>query len=288
MNRLPINLTAIALLFTSSLSAAEAPDRIDAKARSLYPNQARNAVSLSFDDARVSQADVGLPLLARYQVKATFYLLPVFAKERLPQWQAALKSGHEIGNHTLSHLCTGNFQWLRDKDAGLEQADLAFIANDLDQSQAFFEKELGIRPKHFAYPCGQTFVGRGKEVKSYVPLIAERFSTGRTWNDETANLPDYTDFAQLRTLPIDNKSFAEIKAMLEAQRETNKWLILAGHDIGSEGTFTTRTEALEQLIQYLQDPANGYWLAPVGQVAAHLQAGENAATAEISTQGSRQ
>lgn len=272
MNRLPINLTAIALLFTSSLSAAEAPDRIDTKATSLYPKQARNAVSLSFDDARLSQADVGLALLDRYQVKATFYLLPVFAKERLPQWREALKSGHEIGNHTLSHLCTGNFQWLRDKDAGLEQADLAFIAKDLDQSQAFFEKELGITPKHFAYPCGQTFVGRGKEVKSYVPLIAERFVTGRTWNDETANLPGYTDFAQLRTLPIDNKSFADIKSQLEAQRETNKWLILAGHDIGSEGTFTTRKDVLEQLIQYLQDPANGYWLAPVGEVAEHLQA----------------
>nr|WP_250885710.1 polysaccharide deacetylase family protein [Shewanella jiangmenensis] len=263
---------AISIPASIPANAAETSAQGQAAPQSIYPNQARNAVSLSFDDARVSQADVGLALLSRYQVKATFYLLPVFAKERLPQWREALKNGHEIGNHTLSHLCTGNFQWLREHDAGLEQADLAFIAKDLDESQTFFKQEFGITPKHFAYPCGQTFVGRGKEVKSYVPLIAERFSTGRTWNDETANLPGYTDFAQLRTLPIDNKSFTEIKAMLEAQRETNKWLILAGHDIGSEGTFTTRTTALEQLIQYLQDPANGYWLAPVGQVAEHLQA----------------
>lgn len=240
-------------------------------ARNWYPAGARNAVSLSFDDARPSQADVGLPLLARYQVKATFYLLPRHAQERLVKWQQALQAGHELGNHSNSHLCTGNFQWLRHYDAGLEQVDLAFMQADLASAQQFFRQHFQMTPQHFAYPCGQTFVGRGEQVQSYVPLIARQFLTGRTFNNETANLPSYADFAQLQAFSMDNRSFAELRQLLEQQREENKWLILAGHEIGSEGLYTTRTATLEQLIQYLQDPANGYWLAPVGQVAAHLQ-----------------
>jgi peptidoglycan/xylan/chitin deacetylase (PgdA/CDA1 family) len=41
-----------------------------------WPAGKRAAISLSFDDARQSQVDVGLPLLDRYGDKATFYLSP--------------------------------------------------------------------------------------------------------------------------------------------------------------------------------------------------------------------
>ena len=41
-----------------------------------YPNNARFAISLSFDDARRSQVDVGLPLLDKHKVKGSFYIMP--------------------------------------------------------------------------------------------------------------------------------------------------------------------------------------------------------------------
>lgn len=236
-----------------------------------YPHGARNAVSLTFDDARASQVDVGLAILNKYQVRATFYLLPYHAKDRLTQWQQALQQGHELGSHTNSHLCSGNFQWLRSMNAGLEQVDLDFIRHDLALADQFFQTHFKMRPQHFAYPCGQTFVGRGRQVQSYVPLIAARFKTGRLWNNETGNLPGYADVAQLQSFALDNHSFTELKQLLEQQREQNKWLILTGHEVGDRGVYTTRRDALEQLIRYLQDPANGYWLAPVGAVHQHLQ-----------------
>ncbi|MEN5486854.1 hypothetical protein ABEK22_29470, partial [Klebsiella pneumoniae] len=77
----------------------------------------------------------------------------------------------------------------------------------------------------FAYPCGNTFVGRGINTKSYVPIIAKHFDTGRTWLDETANNPNFTDFAQLTGLRIDGMSFDEITTMLEQLRGNNSWLI---------------------------------------------------------------
>lgn len=236
-----------------------------------YPHNAQNAISITFDDARHSQVDTGLAILNKHNVKATFYVSPFNVKERLNKWQAVVASGHEIANHTSSHACTGNFEWLRKQDLSLEEATLQWLEKDILDAQKYIQKHLGVTPKAFAYPCGNTFVGRGIHTQSYVPLIAKHFDSGRTWLDETANNPNFTDFAQLTGLRIDGMSFDEIITMLEQLRENNSWLILAGHEIGKGDQYTTDAKVLEQLIQYLQKPQNGYWLSTVSDVVKHVK-----------------
>jgi peptidoglycan/xylan/chitin deacetylase (PgdA/CDA1 family) len=255
-------LSCMTLLFctlTSSLSFA------------FYPNNAKHAISLSFDDARKSQVDVGIPILNKHDVKATFYLMPYHMQGKEALWKAAAEKGHEIANHTSNHLCTGNFRWLRQQNKGLEQVDLDFLKEDIANAQQYIKKHTGVAPKGFAYPCGQTFVGRGKDVKSYVPLIAETFAYGRTWNDETANDPMYYDPAQIRAFSMDGKTFAEIKMYLELAKFENAWIVLAGHEVGKKGLYTVDEQALEQLLKYLKDPKNGFWLATVNQVHEYIQ-----------------
>ncbi|MFC3032452.1 polysaccharide deacetylase family protein [Pseudoalteromonas fenneropenaei] len=256
----------------SAKAAKNTPLYVVEAATIRYPNQARNAVSLTFDDGRASQVLVGTPILDKYQAKATFYVMAGAVNLQLARWQHAVANGHEIGNHTTSHLCTGNFQWLRDKNAGLEQVDLTWLRNDIEQNNQALKTALGVTPTAFAYPCGNTFVGRGLKTQSYVPLIAEMFDSGRTWLDETGNNPGYTDFAQLTGIRMDGLSFDEIKTILEQLRGNQSWLILAGHDVGEKGLYSVDQQALARLIEYLQDPANGYWLDTVSNVAKHLRA----------------
>src|SRR5690349_2574380 len=93
----------IASLFTTSLIAQEAEqERVKAIT---WPNGAKVAISLSFDDARLSQPDAGIPMLDSFGVKATFYLNPGPMKERLEGWKKAVAAGHEIGNHSTTHPC---------------------------------------------------------------------------------------------------------------------------------------------------------------------------------------
>ncbi|MBQ4839972.1 MULTISPECIES: polysaccharide deacetylase family protein [Pseudoalteromonas] len=264
-------LVAVTLLTLSHSSFATVGEAASEAIGFSYPNGARYAISLSFDDARSSQVDVGLPILDKHGVKGTFYINPQFAKERLAGWKAAVKNGHELGNHTSSHLCTGNFEWLRKDNLGLEQVDLAWLKRDIESTTQFMKQQLEVTPRSFAYPCGNTFVGRGVEVQSYVPLVAELFKTGRTWLDETGNNPTYTDFAQLAGNRMDGMSFSEIKEMLDLLKEENKWIILAGHDVGEKGLYTVDKEALNALIVYLKDPKNGYWLATVDEVATYIE-----------------
>ena len=90
-------------------------------------------------------------------------------------------------------------------------------------------------PESFAYPCGQTFVGRGVGTQSYVPVAASIFVTSRGWLDEAPNDPSYVDFAQLTGIESDGKDFEPILAAIESARQTGSWVVLAGHDMGKDG-----------------------------------------------------
>ncbi|MDH5380053.1 MAG: polysaccharide deacetylase family protein [Cyclobacteriaceae bacterium] len=233
-----------------------------------WPKGKKVAVSLTFDDGRASQVEVGTALLDKYDVKATFYVVPSAVETRLKGWKKAVKNGHEIGNHSLNHPCTGNFNWSRDH--ALEDYSIEDMKKELTSANEQIKSLLGVTPEVFAYPCGQTFVGRGKDTKSYVPVVAELFKSGRGWMDEAPVDPTYCDFAQLTGMEMDGKDFDEVKKMIESARESGKWLVLAGHDMGEGGAQTTRLSMLEDLMKYAADPANGVWLAPVGTVGNYV------------------
>ncbi|HBC79971.1 MAG TPA: hypothetical protein DCZ51_15165, partial [Bacteroidales bacterium] len=124
-----------------------------------WPEGKKMALSLTFDDARLSQIDTGIPLLDRYGVKATFYISPGSLLERADGWKTAAMNGHDIGNHSVYHPCSGNFNWSRDK--ALEEYSLQKMKDELDSANRFIYELSGVNPTSFAYPCGQTFIGRG-------------------------------------------------------------------------------------------------------------------------------
>jgi len=72
---------AVCILLMSGAGMAHVSNGQNELARQLdgpfrWPNSKRVAVSLSFDDARASQMDAGLPLFDRYHAKVTFYVNP--------------------------------------------------------------------------------------------------------------------------------------------------------------------------------------------------------------------
>ena len=190
-------------------------------------------------------------------------------KPVLEGWKKAVQNGHEIGNHTLYHPCTGNFQWSRDK--ALEDYTLAKMRNELVETNRQIESLLGVNAVSYAYTCGQKYVGRGENTESYIPLVAELFSSGRGFLDETANDPGYLDLAQLTGIESDGKSFLELKPILEKAQENGEWVVLAGHEMSDEGNQTTQLSMLEELIIYAQDPANGIWLATVAEISEYIE-----------------
>ena len=228
------------------------------------------ALSLTFDDARESQVLVGTKLLDQYGIKATFFVVPSAVEKQLAGWKKAVESGHEIGNHSLLHPCSANFAWSRNK--ALEDYTLKKMRLELLECNKRIEELLGVRAEVFAYPCGQKFVGRGTNTKSYVPLISKMFVAGRGWMDESPNDPVYCNLAQLTGVEMDGKSFEQVLTVIEDARKSGQWLVLAGHEMGNAGRQTTQLEMLKKLAEYAKNPANGIWLEPMGTVSKYLAA----------------
>ncbi len=233
-----------------------------------WPQDKAVGVSLSFDDARASQLDVGVPLLDSFGVKATFYVSIVPMRERLADWKAVLATGHEIGNHSMRHACTANFPFSKGK--ALEDYTLEQMAAELDQANHEIEKSLGVRPVTFAYPCGQKFVGRGVNARSYVPAVASRFLAGRGWRDEAPTAPALCDLAQLMTMELDGLTWEQLKILVEQARKTGGWLVLCGHDIGEGGRQTVRIDTLRAFCEYAKDPKNGVWVDTVANIGRYV------------------
>jgi len=235
-----------------------------------WPEGNKAGVSLTFDDARLSQADKGIPLLDKYGVKATFYVSPGNMLKRVEVWTSAAKNGHDIGNHSLVHPCTGNFGWSRSR--ALENYTLEKMRAELDSAGRLIKETLGVEAVSFAYPCGQKFTGRGTTLKSYIPVVASMFESGRGWLDEGPNDPAFCDMAQLTGMELDNKSFEEILALIESARKNGQWLILAGHEMDETGKRQTSfLSTLEAICKYAADPANGIWLDNVHNIASYVR-----------------
>lgn len=234
-----------------------------------WPDGKSVAVSLSFDDARPSQVDVGIPILNKYHIKGTFFVLIPNVNRRLNLWKQAVADGHEIGNHTSSHPVSGNFIWAT---SASENYSIEEIKEDILRANKSINEALGVTPVVFAYPSGAKSVGRGRNVQSYVPIIADLFLAGRGWRDEGVNDPSFCDMAQLMGTQMDGQEFSDIIGIIENARKSGSWMILAGHQVGgSSGGLTVEKEMLEKLCRYLADPANGVWVAPVGTVAEYVR-----------------
>ncbi|MEX0882924.1 MAG: polysaccharide deacetylase family protein, partial [Cyclobacteriaceae bacterium] len=170
-----------------------------------WPEGKKMALSLSFDDARLSNPKYGVPLLNEYGVKATFFVVPSSVERDMEGWKMAVATGHEMANHSVLHPCSGNFVWSRNK--ALEDYTMNRMRIELSTANDEVERLLGVRPEVFAYPCGLTYIGKGTGTRSYVPLVSEMFLAGRGWLDEAPVDPYYADMAQLTGMKMDNMPF---------------------------------------------------------------------------------
>jgi peptidoglycan-N-acetylglucosamine deacetylase len=63
----------------------------------------QKVVALTFDDGPTKSVDQLLPLLEKYNAKATFFLIGKDIEKHPEEAKKLAEAGHQIGNHTYSH-----------------------------------------------------------------------------------------------------------------------------------------------------------------------------------------
>ena len=235
-----------------------------------------SAVSLTFDDGMDSHVDIVVPALDTRGLAGTFYVKTDDA-ERLERFCEPQRRGHEIGNHTVHHWCSRAHR--READArGLEDLMLDDMAAELDDSdrrlRAVFPE---VESFSFCYPCYDTFVGQGATRRSYVPLVAARFSAARGGSENSTpyNSPVHTDLWCLRSVRCEFMGAEQLIAAVERGRDLGMWTILTFHGVG-EGHLPVTGEDFGALLDHLALRRDELWVAPLIQVAQSIASAREA------------
>jgi len=248
-----------------------------------WPQNKQGAISLTFDDGMPSQFEIALPALNERGLQATFYLNPRGCEEDsnidqswhdyLEKWIPVSRSGHEIGNHSLSHPCSLNINdaWIEGKN--LINWDLEKIQADVLEAQ---RRIMTCFPEQkntsYAYPCYESTVGRGINRQSYVPLIAREFIAGRAKGElrgELANDPKYCDLHHLSSWPVERQQGAFMIGLVEQAISLGRWGIFTFHGIREGHLLVGDTDFIE-LLDHLVRREDVVWVAPVASVAHYI------------------
>jgi len=254
------------------------------KNNSPWPNNCKGAISLTFDDGNQSQLDIAIPILEEYNLLGTFYINPRGDdwKQKLQPWREVALNGHEIGNHTINHICSQNFAWGPNVKS-LETSTLDEIESDVLEADRRLKELIPEKPVHtFCYPCYQTDVGEGRTRQSYIPVIAKYFPAARGIG-EAPNHPLYTDLHYLTSWVMAGwMSGSELCGFPKVAADQGRWGIMAFHGFQNEKSASKWTpgsyyhgspvsaENFRQLCEYLDTHRDEIWTAPVISIAQEI------------------
>ena len=150
-----------------------------------WKNDAKAALSFTFDDGTIDHFTLAAPMLEKYGLRGTFFVvINTIGKGNRLTWEqvkSLAERGHEIGNHSLRHW---NLVTLSNK------GDLANLEKEIVEPIGIIQEKIGVAPVTFAYPLN----ARNPQVQAMVEQhhIASRLHDmgydGTKFNLERANL----------------------------------------------------------------------------------------------------
>lgn len=259
---------------TSEAPAPDSPERRDPESRQsafTWPDGARAAVSLAYDDALDSQLDNALPVLDRYGIKGSFYLTlsnPAVAK-RMAAWRAAAQAGHELGNHTLFHQCARSKpdrDWV-EAHRNLDTTSVEQMRDQVHLANAMLEAMDGKKERTFTVPCGDTLAGG----RDYLPalqgsFVAIKVSGGSGVIDAMSTL-DPLAVPVAAPVGLTGK---QLIAIVQRAAGQGTMVNVTFHGIGGD-YLSVSAQAHEELVRFLADNRQLVWTDTFINIMQHVK-----------------
>ncbi|OJU10666.1 MAG: polysaccharide deacetylase [Caulobacterales bacterium 68-7] len=212
---------------------------------------AQPMLSISFDDAPVSAVETGARLLEERGLRGTYYISAGLAGKDGPmgrnadgeQIAALAAAGHDIADHTYSHLDCG-------------QASRSEVVDEADLNAEMLTGWAGVEPSSFAYPYGDVAIPAKH-------ALSERFRLLRALHHGV--VATGSDLNQAPAVGIEGPDGEAVarRWMAEAKAR-NAWLILYTHDVAAEPSpWGCTPDALARLLDTAL--ADGFEVVTVAQ-----------------------
>lgn len=243
----------------------------------VWPNGAKAAIALTYDDSLDSHLDNALPALDARGLKATLFLSierpATFA--RIEEWRAAAAAGHELANHTVFHPCKGS---LPGRDWVSPEADLdSYTVRRLVRELVFANNALAVidgrkdASRTFAYPCADFEAGGESYVDAIKPLFiaARGVSSATSWLAAGA-----VDPYRVETWGPVEASGEALIAYAEAVRDAGGLGTYTFHGIGGD-YLSVSVAAHEELLDWLVANGDEIWVDTFANIMTHVNAAQS-------------
>jgi peptidoglycan/xylan/chitin deacetylase (PgdA/CDA1 family) len=265
---IPVALLPLALVSLTSVGSAE-PLRPFA-----WPNGAKAAVVLTYDDGMDTHLDNAAPDLEGRGLKGTFFV-PGHSEslaKRLPEWRALAARGHELGNHAIFHPCLRSGpkgalrEWVK-PEYQLESYTVLRIKDELAAMNTTLLALDGESARTFAYNCCDTTAGG----VSYVDAIRPLFLAARAGEDRIAADVSTLDPMLVPSWAATNVTGAQLIAFAQKAVDAGGLAVFQFHGIGGEWISVSR-EAHQELLAWLAANRQSVWTDTFKRVTGHVVA----------------
>lgn len=231
-----------------------------------WPNGARAAVVLTYDDALVSHLDIAAPHLDQAGLKGTFFITGTFAQSLLPRWRALASNGHELGNHTIFHPCArGSFDMPVRYNS--ESYDVPTMLAEISAQNTFLSAIDGLASHTLATPCGQTRAGGVDYMDALRQSNMLRFVRNASGEPSDPRTVDPFD-VPAHFFP-DTATGADMIAYVESAVRNRRLVVIGFHGVGGDYLVNT-AQSHQDLVSYLAAHQRDIWIAPFGEVMDYV------------------
>ncbi|HEY7306929.1 MAG TPA: polysaccharide deacetylase family protein [Bryobacteraceae bacterium] len=237
-----------------------------------WPQDRAAAISLTFDDAMISQLDHVGPILRKYSLHGTFFVTTGTEawRNRIVDWKRLASEGNEIGGHTVHHPCL--LERIEPHAQGYSPEMME--AEIRDSAQAIL-REIGSRHGlTFAYPCGNMSFGQpadqARNEAVYLRFVSEHFYAARAYGWPAAVTPDELSILSVPDLGFTaGRDFRSLLEMADAGLRNHQWGVFTFHGVGGQWLSVT-TEDFDELAAYLARHSE-IWTTTFGDAVRYIQ-----------------
>lgn len=224
----------------------------------IWPNNARAAVSLAYDDALDSQLDIAVPALNRHGLRASFYLTlgGDTVRTRLADWRAVAAQGHELGNHTLFHQCSRTApdrSWVTPHN-DLDTISAAQLVAQVRVGNTLLHAIDGRQERTFAAPCGD----RNASGEPYLDALKGDFIAMKSVFGGVVPDMQTLDPYAVGVEVVSDTTGAQLIALVERAAAAGTMVNITFHGVGAD-YLTVSGEAHDELLRYLANHRDIYW-----------------------------
>jgi peptidoglycan/xylan/chitin deacetylase (PgdA/CDA1 family) len=242
-----------------------------------WPGDRTAAISLTFDDAMATHLDNAGPILKKYGIQGTFFVITGAEdwRKRTAEWKQLSLQGNEIGGHTVNHPCLGPQVKPHAQDYTPEMME----AEMRDSAKAIAAEIGERRGLTFAYPCGNMSFGPpGEQTRNaalYQRYVSEHFFAARASGGPRSGWSGTVEADDLSILSVPDlgftadRGFPELIAMAEPGLRNHRWEVFTFHGVGGEW-LSVSTDTLEELAAYLARHSE-IWTATFGDAVRYIQ-----------------